>query len=418
MTAADVGKRVVFFSSQDKREKYGTLRYYGNPEFAEGVWCGVELDRADGKNNGSKHGIRYFICEPGYGVFVPGEKVERDSSRRSRSRPSSRPGSRPSSRPSSADRGSKGARADSSGAVASQVQQELARLTQPPGAVAERLAKRKAGKSSVTNWRQPLKAFARSKPSQSNCKDNGAAARKTAKTKVAPFPPNTSSTIHRAASSENLRALKNKSNTVDNKTVKKSSSERNLSEDNAGSASKDLYKRSSRTSSVSSATLSSEDTSGPRWPRVSTPRGNSKGASAAQDVSASSQSSSSTSRGSSPVEGNSSTANNGFVESPPILPSSSLPSGLATHASQLVEAEKYSFGNCNVPFPNTSHGKHCYQNNSSGTPTLTHPLTRAVGHLETDGLSLPQPVVQILLQLIEQNKQILERQGRVLHMLC
>ena len=414
MIAADVGKRVVFFSSQDKREKYGTLRYYGNPEFAEGVWCGVELDRAEGKNNGSKHGIRYFTCEPSYGVFVPGEKVERDSSRRSRSRPSSRPGSRPSS----ADRGSKSTRTDSSGAAVSQVQQELARLTQPPGAVAERLAKRKAGKSSVTNWRQPLKAFARSKPSQSNCKDNAAVARRTAKAQLAPFSASTSSTIHRAASSENLRALKNKSNTVGNKTVKKSSSERNLSEDNAVSGSKDLYKRSSRPSSVSSATASSEDTSVPRWPRVSTPRGNSKGSPAAQDVSTSSQSSASTSRGSSPIEGNISTANNGFVESPPVLSSSSLPSGLATHASQLVEAEKYSFGNCNVPHPNASHGKLCYQNNPSGTPTLTHPLTHAVGHLETDGLSLPQPVVQILLQLIEQNKQILERQGMVLHLLC
>ena len=74
------------------------VRFCGKPEFAEGVWCGIELDDADGKNNGSVQGIRYFSCEAGYGVFVPLSRVELDMSRRSRVRPKSKPNSRPSSR--------------------------------------------------------------------------------------------------------------------------------------------------------------------------------------------------------------------------------------------------------------------------------------------------------------------------------
>ena len=33
--------------------KIGALRYLGQPQFAAGVWCGVELDEPMGKNDGS-----------------------------------------------------------------------------------------------------------------------------------------------------------------------------------------------------------------------------------------------------------------------------------------------------------------------------------------------------------------------------
>lgn len=51
-------------------------RYYGRPEFASGVWCGVELDGQEGRNNGSVQGIRYFSCLPGHGIFVQLNRVE------------------------------------------------------------------------------------------------------------------------------------------------------------------------------------------------------------------------------------------------------------------------------------------------------------------------------------------------------
>ena len=82
----DHGKRVLFVS-QDKREKCGVLRYIGTPEFADGTWCGIELDEALGKNNGSIHGIRYFSCEARHGVFVPVGKVKLESAQRVYARP-------------------------------------------------------------------------------------------------------------------------------------------------------------------------------------------------------------------------------------------------------------------------------------------------------------------------------------------
>ena len=75
---ADVGKRVVYHSGSDKCEKRGTLRYYGVPEFAEGHWCGIELDGPTGKNDGCLFGIHYFQCEGNRGVFVQANKVELD----------------------------------------------------------------------------------------------------------------------------------------------------------------------------------------------------------------------------------------------------------------------------------------------------------------------------------------------------
>lgn len=47
----------------------GTLRFCGTTEFASGQWVGIELDNAEGKNDGSVGGIRYFICSPKQGVF-------------------------------------------------------------------------------------------------------------------------------------------------------------------------------------------------------------------------------------------------------------------------------------------------------------------------------------------------------------
>ncbi|ODV88418.1 hypothetical protein CANCADRAFT_4555 [Tortispora caseinolytica NRRL Y-17796] len=48
----------------------GQVRFEGTTQFAPGTWIGVELRTADGKNDGSVAGVRYFDCRPGYGVFL------------------------------------------------------------------------------------------------------------------------------------------------------------------------------------------------------------------------------------------------------------------------------------------------------------------------------------------------------------
>ncbi|XP_065357160.1 restin homolog isoform X2 [Calliphora vicina] len=87
-----VGDRVIVSSGFGSRP--GILRYLGETQFASGNWCGIELDEASGKNDGSVDGIRYFECKAKYGVFVPIAKVSLSpSSKKSRL---SRTGSRES----------------------------------------------------------------------------------------------------------------------------------------------------------------------------------------------------------------------------------------------------------------------------------------------------------------------------------
>ena len=64
VNSADVGKRVNYYSSRDKKKKCGTLLYFGGLESASGVWCGIELDKPEGKNNGTKPSM---CCMINYG---------------------------------------------------------------------------------------------------------------------------------------------------------------------------------------------------------------------------------------------------------------------------------------------------------------------------------------------------------------
>jgi CAP-Gly domain-containing linker protein 1 len=47
----------------------------GETKFATGTWCGVELDDATGKNDGSVDSVKYFECPEKHGIFVPIAKV-------------------------------------------------------------------------------------------------------------------------------------------------------------------------------------------------------------------------------------------------------------------------------------------------------------------------------------------------------
>lgn len=45
----------------------GTLRFCGSTEFSGGLWAGVELDKPEGKNDGSVAGVQYFTCRNKHG---------------------------------------------------------------------------------------------------------------------------------------------------------------------------------------------------------------------------------------------------------------------------------------------------------------------------------------------------------------
>jgi hypothetical protein len=55
----------------------GTVKFVGPTTFAAGVWVGVALDSASGKNDGTVAGRRYFECAPEHGLFVKEDVVER-----------------------------------------------------------------------------------------------------------------------------------------------------------------------------------------------------------------------------------------------------------------------------------------------------------------------------------------------------
>lgn len=41
----------------------------------DGVWVGIELDDAKGKNDGSVQGIRYFTCPENHGIFARPDRL-------------------------------------------------------------------------------------------------------------------------------------------------------------------------------------------------------------------------------------------------------------------------------------------------------------------------------------------------------
>ncbi|XP_007937006.1 CAP-Gly domain-containing linker protein 4 [Orycteropus afer afer] len=65
------GSQVLLTSSNEM----GTVRYVGPTDFASGVWLGLELRSAKGKNDGAVGDKRYFTCKPNHGVLVRPSRV-------------------------------------------------------------------------------------------------------------------------------------------------------------------------------------------------------------------------------------------------------------------------------------------------------------------------------------------------------
>ncbi|XP_048367602.1 CAP-Gly domain-containing linker protein 4 isoform X1 [Sphaerodactylus townsendi] len=67
-----IGDRVLVVG-----QRTGIVKFYGTTKFAPGFWCGIELDKPHGKNDGSVAGVQYFSCLPRYGVFAPPSRVQK-----------------------------------------------------------------------------------------------------------------------------------------------------------------------------------------------------------------------------------------------------------------------------------------------------------------------------------------------------
>ncbi|CAH0482355.1 unnamed protein product [Peronospora belbahrii] len=67
----DVGDRVCI----PDKELFGFVRFLGEISGMKGVWVGIELDEAYGKNDGSVKGRYYFRCIPKHGVFARPHQV-------------------------------------------------------------------------------------------------------------------------------------------------------------------------------------------------------------------------------------------------------------------------------------------------------------------------------------------------------
>lgn len=65
------GSQVLLTSSNEM----GTIRYIGPTDFAPGIWLGLELRSAKGKNDGAVGEKRYFTCKPNHGVLVRPSRV-------------------------------------------------------------------------------------------------------------------------------------------------------------------------------------------------------------------------------------------------------------------------------------------------------------------------------------------------------
>ncbi|GAB6020323.1 hypothetical protein CHUAL_003037 [Chamberlinius hualienensis] len=66
----EVGERVLWYNENEKVVK-GTIKWLGKiPEISEELVAGVRLDKPFGSKDGTWNHVKYFKCEPKYGLFV------------------------------------------------------------------------------------------------------------------------------------------------------------------------------------------------------------------------------------------------------------------------------------------------------------------------------------------------------------
>nr|CCA17775.1 tubulinspecific chaperone C putative [Albugo laibachii Nc14] len=78
-----VGRRCEVLTNKPSKSRlrasirrYGVIAYTGPvSSLPEGVWIGVRLDQASGRNDGTAEGIRYFDCHDCHGIFVRPENI-------------------------------------------------------------------------------------------------------------------------------------------------------------------------------------------------------------------------------------------------------------------------------------------------------------------------------------------------------
>ena len=54
----------------------GTVQFMGMIEGKDGIFYGIKLDEAQGKNNGTFDDVRYFQCDNKCGIFVTANKIK------------------------------------------------------------------------------------------------------------------------------------------------------------------------------------------------------------------------------------------------------------------------------------------------------------------------------------------------------
>jgi hypothetical protein len=72
-TASDIGTRVAV----EGYDCPGTIRFVGQHHVERSLRCGIELDEAVGRNNGTIRDHKYFECDQLHGVLVIPRKVTR-----------------------------------------------------------------------------------------------------------------------------------------------------------------------------------------------------------------------------------------------------------------------------------------------------------------------------------------------------
>lgn len=55
----------------------GTVAFIGEVHYTRGVYCGIVVDGAGGKNNGTIKGVQYFSCPERKGLMVKLDEVRK-----------------------------------------------------------------------------------------------------------------------------------------------------------------------------------------------------------------------------------------------------------------------------------------------------------------------------------------------------